>query len=186
MKPEIQYPHGNTAFKGYSKMAIVVPKIRIMEILPPKVGEEWPSMVRGEVYLDLETLPMHARREWSQVRQDDLLFMLSIKLSDKTTNGAAEGDYAKELGVRVVRAAEVAQVLDEEGRPLKGDQLDLDGRYLVPRKRTLRLRLDAKQWKEDNMLAVAGKIEDVYESINVIVRRRSEVWPLSMVLTLGK
>src|SRR5579859_5517349 len=175
MKPEIQYPVGNTAFKGYSKMAIQVPKIHIMEISPPKVGEDWPSLVRGEVYLDLETLPMHARREWAQVRQDDVLFLLYVKLSDKTTNGTTEMSYAKQLGIQHVRSAEVAQVLDENQRPLKGDKLDDDGRFLVPRKRTLRLRLDARQWKEDNALAVAGKIEDVYDSINVVVRRRSEV-----------
>jgi intron-binding protein aquarius len=156
-------------------MAVVVPKVSVMEIIPPKVGEEWPSLVRGEVYLDLETLPMHARREWAQVRQDDLLFLLSVKMTDTTTNGSTDADYANELGIRAVRSAEVAQVLDEEGRPLKGAQEDLDGRYLVPRKRTLRLRLDARQWKDDNARSVAGKIVDVYDSINVIVRRKSEV-----------
>jgi intron-binding protein aquarius len=175
MKPQIQYPLGNTAFQGYSKMSIVVPKISIMEVSPPKVGEDWPSMIRAEVYLDLETLPLHARREWAQVRQDDVVFLLSVKLSEKASNGTVENDYAKELGVRHVRSAEIAQVLDEEGRPLKPGQEDLDGRYLVPRKRTLRLRLDARQWKEDNALAVAGKIEDVYDSINVLVRRKLEV-----------
>ena len=164
MRPEIEYPAGNTVFKGYSKMSIVVPKIHIMEISPPKVGEDWPSQVRGEVYLDLETLPTHARREWAQVKQDDVLFLLSVKLSDKTANGTTETSYEKRLGVQHVRCAEVAQVLDENQRPL------------VPRKRTLKLRLDARQWKEDNALAVAGKIEDVYESINVVVRRRSEVF----------
>jgi intron-binding protein aquarius len=183
MKPEIQYPHGNTVFKGYSKMSVVVPKVMIMDITPPKVGEDWPSQVSGEVYLDLETLPMHARREWAQVRQDDVLFLLSVKMTDKTTNGNTNGntetDYAKELGVRFVRSAEIVQILDEEGRALKHDREDSDGRYLVPRKRTLRLRLDARQWKEDNKLSVAGKMEDVYDSINVVVRRRSEVFPCS-------
>lgn len=175
MKPEIQYPQGNTVFKGYSKMSIVVPKVSIMDITPPKVGEDWPSQVNGEVYLDLETLPIHARREWAQIRQDDVLFLLCVRMTDKTTNGKTESDYAKELGVRFIRSAEIAQVLDEEGRPLKHDREDLDGRYLVPRKRTLRLRLDARQWKEDNKLSVAGKMEDVYDAINVVVRRKSEV-----------
>jgi intron-binding protein aquarius len=177
MKPQIQYPSGDTAFTGWSKMSIVVPKVSIMEISLPKVGEDWPSMGRGEVYLDLETLPMHARREWAQVRQDDVVFLLSVRLSDKTTNGdGAEQDYAKELGVRTVRSAEIAQVLDDEGRPLRPGQEGLDGRYLVPRRRTLRLRLDARQWKLDNAFSVAGKIEDVYDSINVVVRRKSEVF----------
>ena len=176
MKPEIQYPLGNTVFTGYSKMAIQVPKISITDVSPPKVGEAWPSMVRGEVYLDLESLPMHARKEWSQIRQDDVVFLLSVKIKEKTTNGVT--DYAKELGVQFIRSAEIAQVLDEEGRPLKnGGQEDLDGRFLVPRKRTLRLRLDARQWKEDNALTVAGKMEDVYDSINIIVRRKVEVLP---------
>jgi intron-binding protein aquarius len=186
MKPQIQFPLGNTIFGGYSKMSIVVPKISIMEISQPNVGEDWPSLVRGEVYLDLETLPMHARREWAQVRQDDVLFLVSVKMNDKTTNGDSSTDYAKQLGVRYVRSAEVAQVLDEGGRPLRAGEEELDGRYLVPRKRTLRLRLDARQWKDDNALAVAGKIEDVYDSINVVVRRRSEVFLLLTSLTVGK
>jgi intron-binding protein aquarius len=173
MKPQIQYPLGNTIFSGSSKMAIAVPKVSIMEISPPKVGEDWPSMVRGEVYLDLETLPMQARREWAQIRQDDVLFLLSVKLSED--NGTSGNDHAKELGVRHVRSAEVAQILDEENRPLRPGQEDLDGRYIVPRKRTLRLRLDARQWKEDNALFVAGKIENIYDSINVVVRRKLEV-----------
>lgn len=176
MKPQIQYPSGDTAFTGWSKMSIVVPKVSIMEISPPKVGEDWPSMVRGEVYLDLETLPLHARKEWAQVKQDDVVFLLSVKLSDNATNGdAAEQNYVKALGIQCVRSAEIAQVLDDEGRPLRAGQEGLDGRYLVPRRRTLRLRLDARQWKIDNALSVAGKIEDVYDSINVVVRRKSEV-----------
>jgi intron-binding protein aquarius len=143
-----------------------------MEISPPKVGDEFPSMVRGEVHLDLESLPLHARREWSQIRQNEVIFLLSIKLEEPK----GEQTMLEKLGIRFIRSAEVAQVLDEEGRPLKYDQRgDLDGRYLVPRKRTLRLRLDARQWKEDNVLSVSGKQEDIYDSINVVVRRRQEV-----------
>ena len=176
LNPEIQYPLGNTVFKGWSKMAIIIPKVSIMEVQPPRVGEEWPSLVRAEVFLDLETLPKHARREWAQVRQDDVLFLLSIKLSEKTTNGGSTTeDHTKNLGIQYIRSAEVMQVLDEEGRQLRGNE-DLDEiRYLVPRKRTLKLRLDAKQWKEDNALFVAGKNDDIYESMNVLIRRRSEV-----------
>lgn len=162
-------------------MAIQVPKISIMEISPPKVGDSFPSMVRGEVYLDLESLPINARREWSSIRQDDVIFLLSIKLDEKSNGDTATTttdkiELSKELGIRFIRSAEIAQVLDEEGRPLKFEQQGLDGRYLVPRKRTLRLRLDARQWKEDNLLSVAGKQVDVYDSINVIVRRRQEVF----------
>lgn len=166
-------------------MSIVVPKVSIMEVSPPRVGEDWPSLVRGEVYLDLETLPMNARREWAQVRQDDVVFLVSVKLRDKDMNGDGE-DYAGSLGVRYVRSAVVTQVLDEEGRALRPGQEELDGRYLVPRRRTLRLFLDAEQWKEDNTLAVAGKIEDVYDSINIVVRRKSEVFCRRVEVTLGK
>jgi len=166
-------------------MSIVVPKVSIMEVSPPRVGEDWPSLVRGEVYLDLETLPMNARREWAKVRQDDVVFLVSVKLRDKEMNGDGE-DYATSLGVRYVRSAVIAQVLDEEGRALRPGQEELDGRYLVPRRRTLRLFLDAKQWKEDNALAVAGKIEDVYDSINIVVRRKSEVFYRRVEVTLGK
>jgi intron-binding protein aquarius len=169
MKPRLQYPAGTTVFQGYSKMAITIPKIVVTEVLPPNVGEDWPSLVKGEVFLDLETLPKHARREWAQIREGDMVFSVKVQVTD-----GDKKDYAAEMGVRVIRTAEVVQVLDEEGRPMRMMDED-DERYLVPRRRTLRLRLDARQWKEDNAAFVEGKSEDVYESINALIRRRPEV-----------
>ena len=169
-------------------MSIIVPKVNVMEIQPPNVGESYPSNVRGEVYLDLESLPMYARREWATIRVDDVVFLLSVKLEDgsKKKNGAVKeeddaGTTMKQLGIRWIRTAEISQILDESGRALKQGNDDLDGRYLVPRKRMLGLRLDAQQWKEDNEATVAGKMEDVYDSINIIVRRRADVSSLTPV-----
>jgi intron-binding protein aquarius len=180
MRPEIAYPAGDTVFRGYSKMAILVQKVNVMEIQPPRVGESVPALVRGEVYLDLESLPKHARREWSTIRVDDVIFLLSVKLEDPK-NGAknrVESDGgARAVGVRWVRTAEISHILDENGRVMRQANDDLDGRYLVPRKRTLGIRLDARQWKEDNEASVSGKMEDVYDSINIVVRRRADVLP---------
>jgi intron-binding protein aquarius len=182
MRPEIQYPHGTTVFNGYSKMSIIVPKVNVIEIQPPKVGESYPASVRGEVYLDLEPLPMHARKEWASIRVGDVIFLLSVKL-EEGKNGAVrdegrEGALARSLGIRWIRTAEISQILDESGRALKQGNDGFDGRYLVPRKRTLGLRLDARQWKEDNEASVAGQMEDVYDSINIVVRRRADVPPI--------
>lgn len=178
MRPEIQYPSGSTVFNGYSKMSIIVPKVSVMEISPPRVGESFPSLVKGEVYLDLESLPMHARREWATVRVDDVIFLLSVKLEEDKKNGVVKEEdvgMARSLGIRWVRTAEVSQILDESGRALRQGNDDLDGRYLVPRKRTLELRLDARQWREDNEATVTEKMQDVYDSINIVVRRRADV-----------
>jgi intron-binding protein aquarius len=179
MRPEIAYPEGTTLFRGYSKMAILVQKVNVMEIQPPRVGESVPALVSGEVYLDLESLPKHARREWSTIRVDDVIFLLSVKLEDPK-NGAKTGvedGGARAVGVRWVRTAEISQILDENGRVMRQANDDFDGRYLVPRKRTLGIRLDARQWKEDNEASVSGKMEDVYDSINIVVRRRADVLP---------
>ena len=71
-----------------------------------------------------------------------------------------------------LRTAEVVQVLDENGRGLRGliDQ-QANGHAYRPRLRRLLVNIDAKSYKNDEDRKAKGK-PDVYESINVIVRRK--------------
>lgn len=75
-------------------------------------------------------------------------------------------------GLKILRAAEVVQVLDENGRMIRDmPNNQINGYGSRPRLRRLIVRLDAVAYKADNSSKIDGK-PDVYESINVIMRRK--------------
>src|SRR5579871_1176272 len=113
------------------------------------------------------------RYEWDSLRPDDVVFLLAVEAVDETnmiSNGDSPKSEAQKLGLKYVRAAEVTQVLDENGRSLR-DQGGQQNGHARPRIRHLHVRLDAASYKEDAKLVEKGKT-DIYESINIIVRRR--------------
>lgn len=76
---------------------------------------------------------------------------------------------AQKLGLKCLRAAEVTQVLDEQGRPIR-DQDSRNGQR-GGRIRRLQLKIDAAVYKDDLARVNSGK-PDIYGSINVVVRRK--------------
>ncbi|EME77465.1 uncharacterized protein MYCFIDRAFT_158285 [Pseudocercospora fijiensis CIRAD86] len=169
---------GQTRFDGFSRMAIPIPKPAIIETTPPRVGETVPAEVKVEIILDVSRLQPGLRREWESLRPDDTVFLLALHPEDsamKLTNGAASNQsYMEKTGLKTVRCAEIISVLDENGRALRynQDQQDhIDG-MSRPRQRRLLLRIDPIAYKADKDREDAGK-GDIYESINLIIRRRS-------------
>ena len=166
-----------TRFDGFSRMAIPINKPAIIETLPARVGEDVPAEVKVEVILDVSRLQPGLRREWESLRPDDVVFLIAVHPSDasmRLTNGHKHGSEAEKVGLKALRGAEVVNVLDENGRVLRHDQDaqdHVDG-FARPRQRRLLLRLDSASYKLDKERADAGK-GDVYESINVVVRRRA-------------
>ena len=70
-----------------------------------------------------------------------------------------------------LRTAEVVQLLDESGRSIREPQPDQTNGYgSRPRIRRLIVNLDASAFKADGERKERGR-PDVYESLNVIVRR---------------
>ena len=115
------------------------------------------------------------RREWDSLRPDDVVYLLAVnpaELPQKLTNGHSAPRIPQDsLGILTLRTAEVVQILDENGRPIRepvGDQVNGYGRR--PRIRRLIVNLDPAAFKADSDLKVKGR-PDVYESINVVVRR---------------
>ncbi|OBT51151.1 hypothetical protein VE04_09033 [Pseudogymnoascus sp. 24MN13] len=164
---------GETKFDGFSKMALPISKPAILEVVPPLVGETKPAAVKAEIALDVSRLAENIRREWESLRPDDVVFLLAINLSDRSnliSNGESKIGDQQKLGIRHIRAAEVTQVLDDNGRPMRDFNGQTNGRGQA-RLRRLHIKLDAAMYKQDLDSASAGK-PDVYESINVIVRRR--------------
>lgn len=166
LKPESKRA-GVTTFSGFSKMALAIAKPTILEVVPPLVGDDKPSLVRAEVTIDLRRLSPHVRREWESLRPDDVIFLAAVDASKskQTINGGAPLSEAEKLGLVSVRAAEVIQVLDDKGRAIRDAQAYFDGHNRSD-SRKIQLRLDAEAFKVDT----EGK-GDVYDGINLLVRR---------------
>ncbi|KAF2473154.1 P-loop containing nucleoside triphosphate hydrolase protein [Lindgomyces ingoldianus] len=163
----------NSKFTGFSRMAVPISKPAIVDVAPSRVGEDHPAHVRAEVILDVSRLQFPVRKEWESLKPDDIVFLLAVEgLEDvEMRNGHhEEQNTGEELGLRKLRCASVVQVQDENGRPLR-ELAHANGPPPRARQRRLILHLDAKQYKDD-MDRVAQGRPDVYENINLIVRRR--------------
>lgn len=139
------------------------------------VGHDKPAFVRAEIGLDVSRLAESVRREWDSLRQDDVVYLLAVDPAEdrrELTNGHATHATSRDFGIRFLRAAEVEQVLDDNGRVIR-DALDdsTNGYVQRPRMRRLLVKLDAAAYKSDNARKSEGQ-PDVYESINLIVRRK--------------
>jgi intron-binding protein aquarius len=176
-----------TIFDGFSKMGLPITKpayvcpgltspqpltmTRILEIVPPLVGDDKPSAVRAEIALDVSRLSDNVRREWESLRPDDVVFLLAVQASDDSpmiTNGATAPSDAQKLGINYLRAAEVIQVLDDKGRSIR-DQVMQNGH--APKIRRIQVKIDAAVYRDDLERVRSGK-PDIYEGINLIVRRK--------------
>ncbi|KAI1346886.1 hypothetical protein F5Y01DRAFT_296746 [Xylaria sp. FL0043] len=171
LRPEVRRS-GETGFAGSSKMALPISRPSILEVIPPLVGDDKPSIVRAEISLDFRRLGDRVRREWDSLRPDDVVFLVAVDATVQTaiTNGSGSSiAEAKKLGLITVRTAEVSQILDEKGKSIRDPSAYFNGPNRSPVRR-MQLRLDAKTYKEDSERVAQGK-PDVYERINLIVRR---------------
>jgi len=146
-----------------------------LESAPPKVGEATPAFVRAEIVLDVSRLNDAIRRDWDSLRRDDVVFLMTVQAvheSSLLTNGHGFIGAARERGLNHLRSAIVVQVLDENGRSLREPaNAQANGNSHRPRIRRLLVNLDAAMYKQDSEKVAKGK-PDVYEAMNIIVRRK--------------
>ena len=114
------------------------------------------------------------RQDWDSLRQGDVVYLLAVDTPDtsrRLTNGHSKqsGEEASEL--LALRTAEVVQTLDESGRSIREPRPDqVNGYGSRPRIRRLIVNLDPLAFKIDGERKEKGR-PDVYESLNIIVRR---------------
>ena len=172
LKPESRRP-GETNFSatGSSRMALPISKPTILEVVPALVGDDKPSAVRAEIVIDVRRLRDNVRREWESLRPDDVVFLLSIDATKykNSTNGGSPLTEAQRLGLVSVRTAEIVQILDDKGKPVRDSNAYFDGQGRNATRR-LQVKLDSSTFKEDADRVASGK-PDVYDGINVILRR---------------
>ncbi|KAI5784028.1 P-loop containing nucleoside triphosphate hydrolase protein [Pyronema domesticum] len=173
MTPKIKYPSMETSFTGFSKMALQINRPSILEVLPPKVGEEHPAAVRAEVSLELGRVSADVLRDWESLLTGDVVFLLAVKGTDEgdkmiTNGGSDKVNPAEKYGIKYLRAAEVVSVMDSQGRHIgTGENKVKSSRGQVK----LHLKLDAQMYQIDSDNVKAGK-PDIYDSVNVIIRRK--------------
>lgn len=144
-------------------------KTRITEVLPALVGDDKPAAVRAEISFDVRRLGDHVRREWESLRPDDVVFLLAVDASQSQKPGRGSAGQGQKLGVVSIRSAEVIQILDDKGRAVRDSSAYFEGHARSPVRR-LRLKLDSAMYKADMQRVSVGK-PDVYESINLVMRR---------------
>lgn len=158
-----------TKFGGFSRMSLPISSPGIVDVAPSRVGELHPAHVRAEIILDVSRLQQPVRKEWDSLRPDDVVFLLAVEGPDETSRNGRNKQTGDHQGIHKLRCAEVVQVQDENGRPLRENPSD-DGFRRI-RQRRLIVNIDARQYQED-MDRVAQGRPNIYEQINLVVRRR--------------
>ena len=174
LQPHSQHSTGSVAFSGFSRMALPIVKPAILETAAPQVGEDRPAYVRAEITLNMAKLAQNVRREWDSLRPEDTVFLLAVRSPEdqkSLMNGHPSRANLLESGLTTLRTAEVVQLLDESGRQIREFNADQsNGHDRRPLIRRLMVNLDTRAFLSDVARKEKGQ-PDVYEGINVIVRR---------------
>ena len=150
---------------------------------------EQPAFVRAGIILDTYRLAEGVRREWEALRPEDTVYLLAVQPPDSQmvlTNGHSHGRSSHDTGLRYLRTAEIVQLLDDSGRSIRELPHDqVNGFGSRQRLRRMIVNLDAAQFKLDSERKEEGQ-KDIYESINLIVRRKGRENNFSRILNTIK
>ncbi|KAJ6262816.1 hypothetical protein Dda_1373 [Drechslerella dactyloides] len=162
LKPRLQ--NGSIVFGGNSKMAMRINRISILEVAPPLVGETVPAFVRAELDLPFDTVSGDVKKEWESLRPDDVVFLLSICPRDRQEASISDttATFPDGTRIQILRCAEVLQAPGDHRQRGASTQTN-DGRKL-------HINLDCKMYMADKKRAEFSS--DIYESLNLIIRRK--------------
>ncbi|OUM62471.1 hypothetical protein PIROE2DRAFT_25518, partial [Piromyces sp. E2] len=178
-----------TVFSGWSRMAVEIVSFNIIEIGPPKLGENKPSYIKADVEIDTKKFTDSIRKEWDSLRPHDILFLLDVhakeqlpgwveyqKQKENKSNETNGQKIREEYGLGYVRGCEIIALLGEDGNPI-----DESVPYTTPLKsigepktvRSIRVLLDPNQYKMDLDNFNSKQIDnDVYSSFTILMRRK--------------
>ena len=159
---------GSILFRGWARMAQPIVNFTVCEVAKPNIGEDKPSRVRADVTVNLN-LRREIKAEWEALRKHDVCLLLSIRSPREMPS--TQGSFPEEYGICYVRGCEVEGMLDENGRVIE------EGPEPKPEmkndSRTFRVWLDCNQYKADlDSVKEGTNDEDVYETFNVLMRRK--------------
>ncbi|EFJ49751.1 hypothetical protein VOLCADRAFT_104194 [Volvox carteri f. nagariensis] len=167
-------------FAGWARMALPLNSFKITEVRKPNVGDAKPAAVTANVVIDTRPLRGDVRAEWDELKQHDVLFLMTVRPPAAAAAAALfadgrEPNAAEKHGLVYVRGCEVIEVRDEGGRLMN----DFTGRVkrdeVKPPEgfsRTLTVALDTAQYQLDMNTMAKHKSEDPYATFNLLMRRK--------------
>lgn len=167
-----------TQFDGWSRMALeLVEPFRIVDVQPPKLGENVPSRVLAEVVVDLEPCGDAIRREWDEIGEFDNIFLVTIDASKMSGDPAPymrdyhlhhgarkiwdsdserrvpdeeDSTFPSRFGVTLVRGCMVLQVRNEQGTVLSEPGTIIPNDQRNSTKRIFKVMMDSAQFAMDS------------------------------------
>ncbi|KAM9190178.1 RNA helicase aquarius isoform 2-T2 [Mergus octosetaceus] len=169
MKPWLS-EYGGVVFGGWARMAQPIVSFTVVEVAKPNIGENWPMRVRADVTINLNVRDS-IKDEWEGLRKHDVCFLVTVRPTQPYgTKFDRRRPFVEQTGLVYVRGCEIQGMLDEKGRVIE------EGPEPKPRLkgdcRTYRVFLDPNQYQQDMTNTIQNGAEDVYETFNIIMRRK--------------
>eukprot|EP00099_Drosophila_melanogaster_P028280 NP_731647.3 uncharacterized protein Dmel_CG31368, isoform C [Drosophila melanogaster] len=160
---------GDVVFGGWARMALPIASFAVVEVAKPHLGEKKPSRVRADVGVTL-SVRREIKAEWENLRKHDVCFLITVKPTQPYgTKYKHREPFVPQVGLVSVRGCEVEGMLDANGRVIE------DGPEPRPQlqgeNRCYRVWLDSNQYRLD-MDDLQEGADDVYESFNILMRRK--------------
>ncbi len=107
-------------FKGWARMALPMVDFAVIEVQKPNVGDSRPATVTADIVINTAGLRGDVRSEWDEVKQHDVLFLMTIDPPEpadvaRLSEAGAAPSPAERFGLTCVRGCEVLEVKDEDG-----------------------------------------------------------------------
>ncbi|KAJ6667340.1 hypothetical protein lerEdw1_017318 [Lerista edwardsae] len=169
MKPW-QSEYGGVVFGGWARMAQPIVSFTVVEVAKPNIGENWPMRVRADVTVNLNVRD-NIKDEWEGLRKHDVCFLITVRPTQPYgTKFDRRQPFVEQTGLVYVRGCEIQGMLDDKGRVIE------EGPEPKPRlkgdSRTFRVFLDPNQYQQDMTNTIQNGAEDVYDTFNIIMRRK--------------
>ncbi|KAG0422808.1 hypothetical protein HPB47_001399 [Ixodes persulcatus] len=164
-----QTEDGGVMFGGWARMAQAIVNFAIVEVGKPNIGEKQPSKVRADVTVHLN-VRREIKAEWEALRKHDVCFLITVRpVCTPGTPYNYKEPFVPQVGLTYVRGCEIEGLLDLNGRVIEEGP---EPKPVLPGdSRTYRVWMDCNQYKLDMDQNVKGT-EDVYETFNILMRRK--------------
>lgn len=174
------------SFNGWARMAAEIKEFTVHEIEPPKIGETYSTNVFAEVKYSTQSMNSYIRKEWEELRQHDVVFLISFKKNLQVLENKKEEElsFFEKYGVQYVRGAEIVSHLDEDRNEITNFE-NLKSAKPEGNIRYLQILLDSVQYKQD-LDALGEKDNEVYGGLHLLVRRKQKENNFKAILTTIK
>ena len=106
IRPRLSNDGAETLFTGWSRMAVPLARFGVVAVKAAKLGETVPREVQAEVQVDLKPFTGLVRAEWEELKEFDVLFLVTVRarvgLSAMVAGGEGEDEREEDSGRRRV------------------------------------------------------------------------------------